>query len=324
LRGAVDDALRENASRQARAGRVHYKAPTDDFGEVSSPLQASALKRSVAVGLVFAALEFTGGVLTNNAALKADAIHLAGDRLLDATGLLALFLARRPPNSRQTYGFIKAEAVFALLGALVIAGVAAGMVPDVWHGLTGVWAWLFSGGPALAGATWAVAGYAALGLASNLFSGYLLMRHREGSMTARAAFLHVMADAMGSAGIILTTVLGLLFGWTFLQPFVVAAIVYLILHTAWELGRPAWNVLMDATPAGVDLDKLEAEFLAVPGVAGVHDLHVRMLNGSSSELAAKATVRPDADRDAVLATLQAMLREKYKITHATIQLEAAR
>ncbi len=323
-RAAVEAALREHDERQARLGRVHYQPPTDDFGEVSSPLQSSALLRSVAVGLTFAALEFTGGVFTNNAALKADALHLAGDRLLDATGLFALFLARRPPNARRTYGFIKAEAVFALLGAMVIAGVALGMAPDAWSGLVGVWSWLFAGGAALEGAGWAVAGYASLGLVSNLFSGYLLMRHKEGSMTARAAFLHVMADAMGSAGIILSTVLGLLLGWTFLQPFVLAAIIYLILHTAWELGVPAWNVLMDAVPSGLDLDKLEADFLTVPGVVGVHDLHVRMLNGSNAELAAKATVAAGTDRDVALAALQALLRERYKIAHATIQLEAAR
>ncbi|MDX6770097.1 MAG: cation diffusion facilitator family transporter, partial [Elusimicrobiota bacterium] len=323
-RAAVEAALREHERRQESRGRVFYQPPVDDFGEVSSPLQSSALKRSVAVGLFFAALEFAGGVFTGNAALKADALHLAGDRLLDATGLFALFLARRPPTGRRTYGFIKAEAVFALLGAMVIAGVALGMAPDAWTGLVSVWSWLFAGGAALEGAGWAVAGYASLGLVSNLFSGYLLMRHKEGSMTARAAFLHVMADAMGSGGIILSTALGALFGWTFLQPFVLAAIIFLILRTAWELGVPAWNVLMDAVPPGLDLDKLEADLLSVPGVAGVHDLHVRMLNGVNAELAAKATVAAGADRDAVLAALQALLRERYKIAHATIQLEAAR
>jgi cobalt-zinc-cadmium efflux system protein len=324
VRAAVEQALREQSERHARLGFTRYQPPADEFGEVSSPIQSSALKRSVAVGLTFAALEFAGGVFTGNAVLKADALHLAGDRLLDATGIFALYLARRPPSARRTYGYIKAEAVFALLGALVIAGVALGMVPDVWHGLSGVYAWLFLGGAALPAAGWAVAAFASIGLASNLFSGFLLMRHREGSMTAKAAFLHVMADAMGSGGLILTTALGALLGWTFLQPFVFAFIVYLILHTAWELGQPAWNVLMDAVPPDLDLDQLERDFVAVPGVTAVYDLHVRQLNGSASELAAKAVVAPGADRDAALAALQSMLREKYKITHATIQLEAAR
>lgn len=320
-RSAVEAALREHAGRRQRKGLAPYQPPADEFGQVSSPLQASALKRSVVVGLTFAALELAGGVWTGNAALRADALHLAGDRLLDATGLFALYLARRPPSARRTYGFIKAEAVFALLGALVIAGVALGMAPDVWHGLTAVHAWLFLGAAALPSAGWPVAAYATLGLASNLFSGFLLMRHREGGMTARAAFLHVMADAMGSAGIILTTALGALFGWTFLQPFVFAAIVALILRTAWELGKPAWDVLMDAVPPGLDLDDLERDFVSVAGVTGVYDLHVRMLNGSSAELSAKVFVSADADRDAVLRSLQALLREKHKITHATIQLE---
>lgn len=321
LRFAAEEALREHAARQARLGVTRYQPSTDDFGQTSSPLQASALRRSVAVGLIFAALEFTGGVLTNNAALKADALHLAGDRMLDATGLFALFLARRPPNARRTYGYIKAEAVFALLGALVIAGVAAGMLPDAWHGVSGVWSWLFAGGAALPVAGWSVAAYASLGLLANVFSGLLLMRHKNDSMTARAAYLHVLADALGSAGIIVSTALGAALGWTFLQPFVLAAIVVLILRTAWELGRPAWNVLMDAVPPGLSLDQLELDFLSVPGVVGVHDLHVRMLNGSSFELAAKATIGRDADHDTVLAALQTLLRERYKITHATIQLE---
>jgi cobalt-zinc-cadmium efflux system protein len=113
----------------------------------------------------------------------------------------------------------------------------------------------------------------------------------------------------------------LLWGWSWLMPLATAAMVVMVLRVSWELGRPAWDVLLDSVPAGVDMDRLESDLRAVPGVAGVYDLHVRALNSQGAELAAKLYARPGADHAVILASANAFLRERYGVVHATIQIE---
>lgn len=309
---AIERARLAATERHAAAGRMHLVPPAEDLPLAASPLHAAALKSSIVVGLTFAVVEFAGGLFTGTLALRADALHLAGDRLLDAAALLAMSIARRPPTSRKTYGWLKAEAVFAFAGALGIAAMGLSMVPGVYEAFVH---------PAAASG-WSVIGFAALSIVSNLISASMLHRHRAEHMGVRGAFLHAMTDAVGTFGVMLAAAASLVFRWTWLLPLATAAMVAMVLRVAWELGRPAWDVLLDSVPRGLDMDKLESDLAAVPGVASVVDLHVRALNSQGAELTAKLYVQPGADRDAVLASASAFLRERYGIVHATIQLEA--
>jgi cobalt-zinc-cadmium efflux system protein len=311
MRAALERALVEARARQAEAGRTNFVAPPEDLPLAASPLHAAALKSSIAVGLTFAAIEFAGGLFTGTLALRADALHLAGDRALDAAALFAMWIARRPPTSRKTYGWLKAEAVFSLIGSLGIAAMGAAMVPGA------VSAFLH---PVPAGG-WSVLGFAALSVISNLASAAMLRRHQDGHLGVRGAFLHALTDAVGTFGVMIAAAASLLWGVTWLMPLATAAMVVMVLRVAWELGRPAWDVLLDAVPAGVDMDRLESDLRAVPGVAGVYDLHVRALNSRGAELAAKLYAAPGADYPVILASANAFLRERYGIVHATIQIE---
>jgi cobalt-zinc-cadmium efflux system protein len=313
MRAALERARDRLHARRAEEGSLHLVPPAEDLPLAAAPLHAAALKSSIFVGLTFAAVEFAGGVLTGATALQADALHLAGDRALDGAALFAMWIGKRPPTSRHTYGWLKAESVFAFAGALVIGALGLGLVPAVVHGLLH---------PAAA-AGWSVAWLAGLSVTSNLISALMLMRHRGAHMGVRGAFLHALTDALGTVGLIGATAASLLWGWNLLTPIATAALVVMILRVAWELGKPAWNALLDAVPPGLDMDALETDLRGLPGVAGVYDLHVRSLNSQGADLAAKLYARPGADRDAILAEAGKFLRERYGIVHATIQVEAA-
>jgi len=313
MRAAVERALADRSARLAAGGAPRFAPPADDLPLAANSLHAAALKSSIAVGLFFAALEFFGGVMTGTLALKADSLHLAGDRMLDAAALLAMWIARRPPTSRKTYGWLKVEAVMSFTGALAIAAMAVAMIPGAVAGFLH---------PAAAQG-WDVIGFAGLSIVSNLASAAMLRRHQESHLGIRGAFLHALTDAVGTFGVMLAAAVSLLFGFPWLMPLATAAMVLMVLRVAWELGRPSWDALLDAVPPGLDMNRLETDLSAISGVAAVYDLHVRTLNSRGAELVAKLYAEPGADSAAILASANAFLRERYGIVHATIQIETA-
>lgn len=311
MRSAIELALADARRRAATVGLQRYRPPEDDFADARGPLHEVALKRALAVSAVFVAIELVGGFTTGSTALKADATHLAADQLINAAALFSLWMGRRPPNSRKSYGYLKVESVVGLLGAGAIAVMGGEMAVEAWHRV-------FSGGAPL---TWSVAAFALASLASNLFTALILWRHHGDSLSVKGAFLHSLTDAIGSVGVIVSVAAAMLFGLAWVEPVAVALIVVMIARTAWELGRPAWNVLIDAVPDGVDLDRVEADLLSIPGAAGVHDLHVWALNSRTNALTATLFVRPGTDHDQALATAKALLREKHGIARLTVQVE---
>lgn len=311
MHSALELAVAEARRRHSGAALHLHRPPEDELADTRGPLHAVALKRALAVAVVFVAIEMIGGFVTGNVALKADAMHLAADQLINGAALFSIWMARRPPNSRKSYGYLKVESVVGLLGAAAIAFMGFEMGVEAWHRL-------FSPGEA---ATWSVALFALASLAANLFSALILWRHHGESLSMKGAFLHSLTDAIGSFGVIVSVAAAILLGWAWVEPVAVALIVILIVKTAWELGKPAWDVLIDAVPAGADLDRIEADLLAIPGAAVVKDLHVWALNSQTTALTATVFIRPGADHDEVLASAKALLREKHGIRHLTVQVE---
>lgn len=308
-------ALRSRESRpHMRSGlALHaYRPPQDELADATAPLQEVALKRSIVVSSLFVAVELIGGFVTGNVALKADSFHMAADQLIKGAALLAIWLGRRPPNSRKSYGYLKVESVVGLLGSLAIAFMGYEMGMEAWHRFLG------AGGEA---ATWSVALYALASLGSNLSSALILRRHQGESLSMKGAFLHSMTDAVGSLSVIVSAAAAILLGWTWVEPVAVALILVLIAKTSWDLGKPSWDVLIDAVPKGTDLDVLEAGLLEIPGAAAVKDLHVWALNSKQTALTVTVLIRPGAEHEAVLAAAKTLLKEKHGISHATVQIE---
>lgn len=311
MRSALELAVVEARRRHAGTGLQRYRPPDDEFADTRGPLHEVALKRVIAVASIFVAVEMIGGFTTGNVALKADSMHLAADQLINGAALFSIWMARRPPNSRKSYGYLKVESIVGLLGAAAIGFMGLEMGVEAWRRI-------FTPG---APATWSVALFALASLASNLFSALILWRHHGESLSMKGAFLHAMTDAVGSVGVIVSVAAAILLGWAWVEPVAVALIVVMIVKTGWELGKPAWDMLIDAVPAGIDLDRVEADLLAIPGAASVKDLHIWALNSRTMALTATVFIRPGADHDAVLASAKALLREKHGIRHATVQVE---
>jgi len=311
MRSALELAVSEARRRHSGLSLHRHRPPEEELSDTRGPLHEVALKRALAVAVFFVAIEMIGGFVTGNVALKADAMHLAADQMINGAALFSIWMARRPPNSRKSFGYLKVESVVGLLGSAAIAFMGFEMGVEAWHRL-------FAPGEA---ATWSVALFALASLAANLFSTLILWRHRGESLSMKGAFLHSMTDAIGSLGVILSVAAAILLGWAWVEPVAVALIVVLIAKTAWELGKPAWNTLIDAVPEGVDLDRIEADLLAIPGAVVVKDLHVWALNSQTTALTATLLIRPGADHDAVLASAKALLREKHGIRKTTVQVE---
>jgi Co/Zn/Cd efflux system component len=192
-----------------------------------------ALKRAMAAAAFFIAIEMLGGVLTGNAALQADALHLASDQVINAAALFSAWLSRRPPSAARPGGFRKAEAVVGLLAAALIGFTGFEMGAEAWHRF-------FVPGAA---ATWSVALFALASLGANLSSALILRRHHGQSLGVKGAFMVAITDTVGSIGVIASAAASILFGWAWMEPLVVALIGLMIVRIAWGLAKPAWAAL---------------------------------------------------------------------------------
>lgn len=309
---ALEVAIAAAEARQHAAGLAPaaYRPPEGDFeSSAKKPLHQGALKKVIAVSAFFTAIELIGSAATGSVSLKADAMHLAADLAINAGALAAMWAARRPPNSRKTYGYLKLESVVGLGSALAIAGMGLFTGVEAIHRLLHPEAV-----PALETMLLAFSG-----LASNAISTWLLWRHRDASLGLKGAFIHAATDAVGSLGIILGSALILTLGWLWADPVISLGIVGLIFHTTWDLAKRSWNVLIDAVPPGTDLQAIERALLAIPGVVSVYDLHAWSLNSAERSATVALYVKADADRDAVLAAAKKALTDAG-LAHSTVEL----
>lgn len=280
----------------------HAHAPAD-FGR--------AFAIGTALNLGYVVLEAIFGVLSGSMALLAD----AGHNLSDVLGLVlawgAAHLSRRSPTRRRTYGY-KASSTLAALANGMLLLVAIGAIG--WESILR----LIHPEPI---ATGTVLWVAAIGVLVNAGTAWLFMAGRKGDINVRAAFLHMVADAAVTVGVIAAAVLIMATGWLWLDPAVSLVIAGVILVGTWNLLRDSVNLAMDAVPGGIDPDEVRAWLAGLPGVTEVHDLHVWAIGTTDTALTAHL-VRNDtaSDRD-LLFDVQCGARERFGIAHATVQLE---
>ena len=269
-----------------------------------------------AFGLTAAFLiaEVIGGLLTNSLALLSDAAHMATDVVALAISLVAVWLSRKPPDARQTYGYARMEAI----GALVNGGMlflVAGYI--LWEAVG-----RFRQPPEVSSTGMLV--IAGLGLIVNLFSMRLLKAGSGDSLNIKGAYLEVWADMLGSVGVIIGAVVIMISGWTLADPIIAVLIGLWVLPRTWTLVRQAGQVLMQGAPGGLNLDTVRDMMLAHPGILTVHDLHVWALGSKEPVLTAHIILKDQASApDEVRQSLIAALAEKFGIDHATLQIEAS-
>ncbi len=260
----------------------------------------------------FMVLEVVGGWLSGSLALLADAGHMLTDVGALALSLLTAWIAQRPADDTKTYGYLRWEILAALVNGAALFGIAGWVVVEAIQRIQ-------HPQPIRTGLFLAVA---AAGLLVNLVSLYALHGSREGSLNARGAYLHVLGDALGSAGALGAAAIIWLTGWTPADPIASIALSLLILTGAWRLIRESTDILMDAVPRHVALAEVHRRILGVPGVAAVHDLHVWTVVNGVVAMSGHAVV-PDLDShpgvlDGIRTEMAAL-----GIGHVTMQLEVA-
>lgn len=277
---------------------------------------AAARSRGVLIGTLvltgsLLVVEVAGGLWTGSLALLADAAHMLTDVGGLALALFAIWIAARPPTPEKTYGYYRVEILAALVNALVLLVVAGAILFEAWQRI-------LTPHEILAGPMLVVA---VLGFAANLAGAWLLHHGARASLNVRAAYLEVLSDALASLGVIVAGVVVLLTGWLAADPLVSAAIGVFIVPRTWGLLRQAVNVLLEGTPAHLELGEIERAIEETPGVRRVHDLHVWTLTSGREAMSAHVVVGDLAGGERLLERLHALLHARFGVDHTTIQLE---
>jgi cobalt-zinc-cadmium efflux system protein len=263
--------------------------------------------------LAILVVEVVGGIAANSLALLADAGHMLTDVAGIGMALLAIWFAGRSPTSERTFGFLRVEILAAVANAVLLLGVAAFILVEAWRRLS----------EPLEIASGLMLAVALVGLAANAGSLLLLREAQRHSLNMRGAYLEVMGDFLGSGAVIVAAVVIALTGWTAADAVASALIGLLILPRTFALLREATDVLLEATPKGVDMEAVRRHILATPGVVDCHDLHAWTITSGMNVLSAHVTLGMGADAAATLDALCACLSDDFDIEHSTFQLETA-
>ena len=270
-----------------------------------------ALTATLVLTASFMVVELIAGLWTGSLALLADAGHMLTDAGAVALALFASWIAARPPTPAKTYGYYRAEILAALVNAVVLLFVAGGILYEAWQRIV-------APSPVL-GVPMAVV--AAVGLGVNVTCAWLLHHGARESLNVRAAYLEVLSDALSSLAVLVAAGLVITAGLTVADPLASAAIALLIVPRTWRLLRQAVNVLLEGTPAHLELAEIEAAMTRVAGVLRVHDLHVWTLTSGREAMSAHVVVTDVRESERLLEALHAVLHSRFGIDHTTMQLE---
>jgi cobalt-zinc-cadmium efflux system protein len=264
-----------------------------------------------------AVAEVIGAIITGSLVLLADAAHMAADAAGVGLSLLATWFAGRPATAKRTFGYARAEILAAMANSLLLLGMAALIFTEAIQRL--------SAPPGISSGL--LIAFGAGALVANTISLLLLRAGQAESLNVRGAFLEVAADTLGAAAVIVTGVIVSVTGATLADPIASMVVGVLILPRTWRLLREAVDILLEASPEGIDLDEIRTHMAGLPGVREVHELHVWTITSGLPVFSAHVVVDPqiiEAGRSAImLDQLQDCLRGHFDVDHSTFQLEPA-
>lgn len=255
--------------------------------------------------------EAVGGWLTNSLALIADAGHMLTDVAALSLTLAAIWFASRPATAQKTFGYYRLEILAAFINGIALVLLSLFVVYEAYE--------RFYTKPDVAGAQLTM--IAVGGLLINLLAAYLLHSGDEHDLNMRGAWLHVMGDALGSVAAIIAGVLIYAFGWVWADAVTSVLISLIIVFSAWNLIRESVNVLLEGTPAHINLKAVEETIRAAEFVADVHDLHVWTITSGMEALSVHIIHEKEVSQAALLKTLRTKLHDEFGIDHLTIQME---
>lgn len=315
--GTHDHAEHDHAGHDQPSHAGHDHGPHAGHAHGLGSARSADRRRlgwSLAASVLVLGAEVAGGLVSRSVALLSDALHVLTDASAQVLALVALIIAARPVTARRTFGYHRVEVVAALVNGLILIGLAGVIVYAAWRRL---------GQPAeiRSGVMLVTAG---VGLIANIGAA-IALSHGE-SLNVRAAYLHVLSDTLSSVGVVIG---GLVLWWrpdlTLVDPILAIGIAILIVFSALRLLREALDVLLEAVPAGLDLERLRADVRGLAGVEDVHDLHIWTITSGFHALSAHLVVAPAraaAENDALLHAAKRLLRDRYRIAHSTLQIES--
>ncbi|HEY4316669.1 MAG TPA: cation diffusion facilitator family transporter [Herbaspirillum sp.] len=283
-------------------GGHHHGMPAD---------HNTAFTVAVTLNTIFVAIEFAYGYLANSTALMAD----AGHNLSDVLGLLlawgAAVLAKRAPSARYTYG-LRSTSILAALGNAMLLLLASGAI--AWESIH-----RFMAPPPVAGMT--VTLVALAGIAVNGISAWLFVKGSKGDLNIRGAYLHLMADAAVSLGVVVAGVAMLLTGWYWLDPVISIVIVGVIVIGTWGLLRESVQLALNAVPAHIESEAIGVYLRRLPGVSDIHDLHIWGMSTTECALTVHLVMPDGYPGDAFMDKVMQELKAQFSIHHSTLQIE---
>lgn len=267
----------------------------------------------MALGLtsIFLVAEVVAGIVFGSLALLADAAHMFTDVAALAIAVAAVRVARRPADSRRTYGYHRFEIVAAAFNAILLFLVAIYILFEAYRRFRA---------PADVQPMGMLV-VAAFGLAVNLVSMRLLRVGKDTSLNVKGAYLEVWADMLGSLGVIVAAIVIRFMGWVWVDTVVAVGIGLWVLPRTWVLLKESLNILLEGAPEGVDVGQVEQAIIEVEGVIGVHDLHIWVLTSGKNALTAHVVHVEGVELSTVIERIKEALADRFKVFHTTLQVE---
>ena len=295
------------------SGHDHSGHAHDHAAELREASRKSLIIALVLIG-GFMIVEVLGGIFSGSLALLADAGHMLTDAASIALALVAVWIAGRPESIERTFGYQRTEVLAAAFNALSLWAIAAWIVWEAIERFVNHHEVHIEGGMML------IVGV--IGLLVNIAAAFVLHSGSKHSLNVDGAFKHVMADLMGSVGVVISGVIVILTDWVLIDPILSIAIALLIVISSWRLVLRSVNVLLGGVPEHLDLYALCAELEDVPGVTLIHDVHVFTVTSNFDLMTAHILVDPDFGEyeDEMLRQLRLIASERFGLQHVTFQL----
>ena len=291
-------------------GHAHGHAPHH-----ANPAESADNERTLWFALAltggFMLVEVIAGWITGSLALISDAAHMFTDSAALAVSLAAVRIGRLPADSKRTFGYQRFEILAAAFNAALLFLVALYILFEAWHRFVE---------PAPIHATGMLV-VAALGFMVNLVAARLLHAGSASNLNMKSAYLEVLSDLVGSAGVIVAALVIMATGLSWIDPLVAVLIGLWVVPRTWALFRASVNILLEGVPEGLDIAQVRAGILGVPGVCSVHELHIWAVASRETSLSAHVVVADSADTQPALEGVARVLEERFRIRHSTIQVE---
>jgi len=276
------------------------------------PRNTRYLGIALGITISFFIVELVGGILTNSLALQTDAMHMLNDAFALVFALVAAWLALRPISVKRTYGYYRAEILAAFLNGIFLWAIVFFIFYEAIQRIQQ---------PAEVKSLNMLI-IAVFGLIANGLSAVTLSRSKDTSLNVKGAFLHVVADTLGSIGAISAGLIMFFTGWYQADPLISMMIGVLIFYSSGKLIQDSLNVLLEGVPSHIDLSALERRILELKGVKNVHDLHVWCITPTKMCcMSGHVVVEEGTNRKKLITTLISMLKQEFGIDHTTVQLE---